>query len=253
MEHFEVPGSGLICCNSTDSHPVAFVRSPRTAACFAMCLELPVPWMHILSHHEFVFLKRHLCDGVELEMCSVFSKDLQPDFSSLQSRWYLHCHCDNSGSLQCLSSRKVLTGLFQEVLKGTFYNQLFWFYRGCVNKNLPEGLMYMGSVYIRGIHLIYIRVILDGDMKRIRKLNFGEAVYVDGLYGNFLIVICRSCNLSEIQAKVCAKRTRRLLKRAVGCCSGPKQPSKKEVVRQRELLQLMKYGLPMSQKYVKYL
>ena len=113
--------------------------------------------------------------------------------------------------------------------------------------------MYMGSVFVRGIHLIYIRVLLDGDMKKIRMQNLGEAVYVDGLYGNFLILICRSCNLSEIQAKVCARRTRRIIKRAAACCSGPKTPSRKELIRERELLRLMKYGQPTSQKFVKYL
>lgn len=249
-----MPSSGILCPSSSDSHSIAFVKSRRTAVGFAMCLELPVPWKQILSHHEFIFLKHHLCDNVELEICSVFNKNLQPDFSSLTSCWSLHCHCDDPTSLQCLSGRKVIVSLFEEILKGSAYNQMFWFYRAYVNRGMPEGLMYMGSVFFRKIHLIYIRVILDSDMKKIRKKNFGQAVYVDGNYGNFLILFCHSCtHLSEIQAKVCAKRTRRMIKLALQYCSGPKCYSKKELLRQKELERLMKYGVPISQKYVKYL
>lgn len=253
MDFWEVPSSGLICCNSSQSHHIAFIKSPRTAVCFAMCLELPIPWKQILAYHEIVFLKHHLCDGVELEMCSVFNKQLQPDFSSLTSRWSIHCHCDDSSSLQCWAGRKCITELFEELLRGTTYNQMFWFYRSYVNRGLPEGILYMGSIYFRKLHLIYIRVILDADMKRVRRLNFGDCVYIDGYYGNFLVIFCKSCNLTEIQAKVCAKRTRRFLRKAMECCTGPKHTSRREVLRQRELERLMKYGTPISQKYVKYL
>lgn len=218
-----------------------------------MCLEMPVPWKQILTYDEITFLKHHLCDSIELEMCSVFNKHLQPDFSSLTSRWSLHCHCHDSTSLQCLAGRKLIASLFEELLTGTVFNQMFWFYRQYVNRGMPEGILYMGSTYFRKLHLIYIRVILDADMKKVRKLNFGSCVYIDGYYGNFLVVFCRSCNLTEIQARVCARRTRKMIKKAIHCCSGPKHSSKREILRQRELERLMKYGVPISQKYVKYL
>ena len=253
MSDFCVPVADFECSTDTDNHCIAYLKSPKTAICFAMCLEIPIPWECILYHHEKVFLQPLLCSSVELEMCSVFNKFLQPDFTSLTSRWCVHCHCSDQHSLQCLAGRRVVVGLVEAVLKGTMYNQMFWNYRAYVNRNMPETLMYVGSVFIRRIHFVFIRVILDKDMNKIRTQNFGESFYINGLYSNFLILVCRSCNLSECQAQICARRTRRYMKRALLCCSGPKVPSKKEPFRQRELLRFLKYGEHFTYKYVKYL
>ena len=253
MERAAVPSAKFQCEPNCDSHFLAHIKCPKTAVCFAMCLELPIPWDQILYHHEKVFLQRALCGSVELEVCSVFNKMLQPDFSSLTSRWSVHCHCPDKQSLQCFAGKKVVLSFIEQILKGTMYNQMFWNYRAYVNRGMHETLIYVGSYYIRGVHYVVIRALLDSDMARIRMYNFGEAVFVNGLYGNFLILICRSCNLTELQARVCARRTRRVLKRALCCCCGPKVASKKELLRQKELARMLKYGVSLTQRYVKYL
>ena len=102
--------------------------------------------------------------------------------------------------------------------------------------------------------VIFIRILLDSDSIRIRKLNCGACVFYEGTYCNYLILLCKSCkHMSEIQARVCARRTRLVLKRASLLCDGCKGGSLKEVWRQRELLRVMKYGKNVSKSFIKFL
>ncbi|AP_000020.1 E4 ORFD [Ovine mastadenovirus A] len=253
MDNLNIKSSDYNCRSSLSNHCIGYVKSPKSATCFAMCLELPILWEFILCHHETIFLKNYLCNCVEIEMCSVYDKFLLPDYSSLAARWGLHCHCTDRQTLQCFAARRVIKALVKEVLKGTMYNQMFWDYRQFVNRGLPDTLLFVGSYYVRRVHFIVIKVILDKDVEKIRKLQFGEAAYINGLYSNFIVLICRSCNLTEIQAKICARRTRKFLLKALKCCSGPKVASKKEAQRQKDLIRLFKFGSALTQKYVKYL
>ncbi|AAK26498.1 E4 ORFD [Mastadenovirus porcusquintum] len=253
MEEWVIPTTGYECHNLRGNHGTDFITSPPSAVCFAMCLEFPVPWKQILTRHELLYLEEYLCDSIELEVSSVCTNDGQ-DCGRCIASWELHCHCPDKMSLQCLSARKVIVGLFREVLNGTCYNNMFWFYREYVNRGMPERLLYTGSVMFRGIHLIFIRILLDSDSIRIRKLNCGACVFYEGMYCNYLILMCKSCkHMSEIQARVCARRTRLVLKRASLLCDGCKGGSLKEVWRQRELLRVMKYGKNVSKSFIKFL
>lgn len=229
-------------------HDVSEVRGISSCISFTVLQEWPVYWDLILSDWEKFVMKQYMkvclcCATLDLEFNQVLRGS---------ERWILHCHCNSPGSLQCKAGGVVLANWFRMLVYGSLINCRAFWYRQIVNHNLPREVMYVGSVFIRRRHLIYIRIHLDGHAIAIlEKMSFGWSVFSYGTLNNIIIMCCNSCSdLSEIQMRCCAKRTRSLLIRAVRLLHNTTsyQPHRSifEGCRQRLLKGLMEYHRPFT-------
>ncbi len=48
------------------------------------------------------------------------------------------------------------------MIYGSLYNLRFPWYREIVNCGMPKEVLFMGSVFVRGRHIMYIRLLYDG-------------------------------------------------------------------------------------------
>ena len=235
-------------CDHADYHNVSSVRGLPCAAGFTLLQEFPVPWDMILTPEEIKILKR--CMSVCL--CPATLDLVRAQMVSGYERWILHCHCSSPGSLQCRAGGTLLAVWFRRVIYGCMFNQRFPWYRQIVNRNMPKEIMYMGSVFMRGRHLIYCRIWYDGHVGSIiPNMSFGWSALNYGLLNNMVIMCCTYCeNMSEIRMRCCARRTRRLMLKAVGiivretCDPDPICSSRTEPRRQRLLRALMERHRP---------
>lgn len=132
-------------------------------------------------------------------------------------RWMIHCHCKSPGSLQCKAGGVVLASWFKMLIYGALVNVRFPWYREVVNRNMPKEVMFVGSVYARGRHFIYIRLLYDGHAAAVlQNVSFGWSFFSYGILNNLVVLGCTYCrNLDELSMRCCARRTRRLMARAV--------------------------------------
>lgn len=251
-------------CSVSTLHPVGSVRNSRGAVCFVPCLEIVVPWRYILAHEEWIFLQHSLCGGMELEQIA-----FSPETLCGRELWNFHCHCLKKGSLECRAGQVVMRSLMREIIKGCEFNRIFWWFREAVNLASVSRVMYVGSVLFRGAHLVYMKVMYDCDLKLLRAYHWGEVIYCDGDYANYIVLVCRRCHeLSEPTARRCARRLRRWLKLAAEVIGAQRRSRKqqftegewwsrqrdaeREEERQRALQECMVLGKAVSYQQIKY-
>nr|APD78446.1 34K [Simian adenovirus 13] len=237
-------------CSSLTMHSVAVVRSLPCCAALAVLLEWPVPWDMILTNYEMNILKNFMkvcdcCASIDLRRSEVLHG---------YELWTLHCHCEKPGSLQCKAGGVLLAKWFYMLVYGALINQRFLWYREIVNFKMPKEVYYVGSSYVRGRHLIWLKVKHDiHAAAALEKISFGWGRFTYGHINNMIILCCTYCwDLSEIRVKCCARRTRRILLRTVKVIleefKAPLCCSKTEVRRQRWLRKLMVYGCAIPYK-----
>lgn len=251
-------------CSVSTLHPVGAVRNSRAAVCFVPCLEIVVPWRFILSHQEWIFLKHSLCGGLELEQIC-----FSPETLCGRELWNFHCHCLKRSSLECRAGQVVMRSLMREIIRGCEYNRIFWWFREAVNLPSVSRVMYVGSVMFRGAHLVYMKIMYDCDLKLLRMFHWGEVIYCDGDYANYIVLVCRRCHeLSEPVARRCAHRLRHWLKLAAEAIGAQRRGRKqqftegewwsrqrdaeREEERQRALQECMVLGKSVSYQRIKY-
>ncbi|BBF72846.1 E4 34K [Mastadenovirus eidoli] len=193
-------------------HLVGEVTSSPSAACFWVTCRLPIPWKLILTKFQLHLFNQlfdfcWLCAG-----CDFFGSWIVSGYES----WRIHCHCEKSGSLQCLAAAALKRQFLQEFLIGTLYNFKFPFYRRYVNSNLPtEIVRYDGSVMYQGKHLIYIQFMLQSEKaKDIYISFFKDTVHYFNPTTCTLIMLCHSCkSLTEIAVSSCMRNTKKVLRK----------------------------------------
>ncbi|SMG83460.1 E4 34K [Bottlenose dolphin adenovirus 1] len=234
---------------SGPTHPTVIVCSRPGAVPFVQFMEIPIPWQYILSHREYVFLKHHLCGGMELHSVSFRRSRILGD-----ERWITHCHCNDPTSLQCLASRTYIYQLLKEFMLGTDFNSKWMFYRERVNIGMPECLLYIGSVYFRDLHLVYIR--FSGSVEDCMGLRYTQVggiqcVYCNADYGDFYVLICKSCkNRSEGNAYVCCRYTIKWMKAALNLMKSTNlTPSGKEEERCKQYRRFFEYNIPVIKAF----
>lgn len=235
-------------CENLNMHNVSEVRGITSCISFVVLQEWPVFWDMVLTawekHVMRTFMRVCIC-------CAIIDVDPKQVLRGSE-RWTLHCHCDSPGSLQCKAGGVVLANWFKMLVYGSLINMRIPWYRAVVNRDLPKEVTYVGSVFLRGRHLIYLRVLFDGHAGALlRRMCFGWSAFSYGILNNLLILGCDFCkDLSEIQMRCCAKRTRRLLIKAVRLLdrttSYTPRRSLLETPRQRLLRGLMELHRPFT-------
>ncbi|AFD21896.1 E4 orf6 [Simian adenovirus A1139] len=235
-------------CDNFRMHNVAEVRGLPCCAGFIVLQEWPVLWDMVLTRWELYVLRTYLRVCVCCATLDVESRQLVHG----HERWILHCHCRRPGSLQCKAGAVVLTRWFKMLVYGALINQRCLWYREVVNFNLPKEVCYVGSTYVRGRHLIYVRIRYDGHVGVVlANMSFGWSVLSYGILNNLVILGCTYCkDLSEIQMRCCARRTRALMLRAVRLIGehtrSPLYRSRLEPRRQQLLRNLMLRAQPFT-------
>lgn len=227
-----------------DEHEVGRVNGCRSAVCFVPYLELPLPWDLIMTRRERHY-KEHF-----LKLCSSTMTIAYRKSSCYHGReyWDIHCHCEHPGSLQCIAGAKLLRGACRLVLRGTFYNMMFPFYRYVANYHQLRVVRYVGSVYVHGNHLIYLHMNRESDLKYIKRSWLGPYALIDCTLNTWIILKCRSCRrLTETQARVCARRTRLVIKKISEGVAKYRAKCLRinymEPLRQKMLSRLHRYGI----------
>ncbi|ALE30486.1 34K [Simian adenovirus 17] len=204
---------GVLECEHLNMHYVSEVRTIPACVPFTVLQEWPVPWDMVLTPWERFVMKHYMrvcvcCATIDVEPRQVIRG---------YERWVIHCHCKQPGSLQCKAGGVVLTNWFKMLVFGALVNVRFPWYPQVVNYELPKEVMYMGSVCVRGRHLIYLRILYDGHAAAVLEfMSFGWSVFSFGILNNMVVMGCTYCkDLTEIQVRCCARRTRRLLIKAV--------------------------------------
>lgn len=194
-------------------HDVSAVRGMAGCVGFTVFMEWPVPWDMILTSYEWHMMKTFMnvcvsCATIDLRRSSVIHGN---------EVWTIHCHCSRPGSLQCKAGGILLATWFHRVVYGASINQRCIWYREVVNYGMPKEVMYVGSVVCRGRHLIYLNVRYDVHAEIARAMvSWGWCQHAYGVMNNLIVLCCIYCaDLSEIRLRCCAKRTRRLMRRAV--------------------------------------
>ncbi|BBE38385.1 35kDa protein [Human adenovirus 4a] len=235
-------------CDTLSMHNVSSVRGLPCSAGFTALQEFPVPWDMVLTPKELRVLKTCMSVCLCCANIDLFSSQLIHG----RERWVIHCHCQDPGSLRCMAGGAVLAIWFRRIIQGCMFNQRVMWYREVVNLHMPKEIMYMGSVFWRGRHLIYIRIWYDGHVGSIvPQMSFGWSTLNYGLLNNVVVLCCTYCfDLSEIRIRCCARRTRRLMLRAIGIMRresqdpDPLSSSLTERRRQRLLRGLMRHNRP---------
>ncbi|UYL15023.1 early E4 protein [Bat mastadenovirus] len=227
-----------------DEHPIGRVKGCRFAICFVPYLEFPLPWDLFLCPRERYYLRLYF------RTCSATLTIDEHKSNCYHGHeiWDLHCHCLKPGSLQCQAGGKLLRSVARAAVRGTFYNAYFSFYRATANYHQLRAVRYVGSTFISGTHLIYLHLNRESDMKFISGSWLGPHRVVDCTLNTWIILQCKSCQLlTERQARVCARRTRRIIKR---CCEaiGRHRPKSlklnyMEPLRQKMFTRLYRYRI----------
>lgn len=227
--------------------------SVKSAACFAVLYYFHIPWTLILNK-----LGRKIFGLVEVGCYmadNVLLRPLTHEDITGSEQWVVHCHCERPGSLQCIAAGRVMCDLFEEYVFGTIYNDMFPSYRQYVNRGLPKFLHYVGSVYFRGKHFIYVAFQTRFQMQDcLKSISFGPHTCLSHSRHNMLIMCCMSCRrLTEIMACCCMRRTRLLLLKCVRHLlklGNFNARNHEEKHRQRMLDRMRKYGMPF--KFIHY-
>lgn len=193
-----------------DEHDVGRVTGSRFTVCFVPYLELPLPWDFILTDLERFYFKHFFksCGATltidERKSCCYHGQEF----------WDVHCHCEKPWSLQCQAGAKVTRGVCRLAIQGGFYNALFPFYRYVANYHQLRAVRYVGSLFVHGVHLIYLHMNRESDLKYINYNLLGPYKVIDCTLNTWLVLKCTSCKrLNERQARVCARRTRLIIKK----------------------------------------
>ncbi|ABH01062.1 E4 orf 6 [simian adenovirus 7] len=230
-------------CENMNMHSVSEVRSIPSCISFIVLQEWPVYWDCILTAWEKHVMKMYMKVCI---CCATLDLDFHQTIRGYE-RWIIHCHCNSPGSLQCRAGGAVLANWFKMAIYGSLINVRFPWYRQVVNRGLPREVLYVGSMFVRGRHLIYVKVRLDGHaVALLERMSFGWSVFSYGIMNNLIVMVCDSCrNLSEIQMRCCARRTRRLMIHAVrlldNLTSYQPHRSRTERFRQRHLRGLVEH------------
>nr|AGV40532.1 E4Orf6 34 kDa protein [Gorilla beringei graueri adenovirus 8] len=200
-------------CDTLTMHNVSYVRGLPCCVGFTLIQEWVIPWDMVLTREELLIMKKCM----KVCLCCANLDIMTSSMVHGYERWSLHCHCDSPGSLQCLAGGQVLASWFRMVLEGSLINQRCLWYREVVNQHMPKEVMYMSSVFMRGRHLIYLRIWYDGHVGAVLPaMSFGYSALHCGILNNILVLCCTYCaDLSEIRMRCCARRTRMLMLRAV--------------------------------------
>ncbi|UNB10548.1 E4 ORF5 [Human adenovirus 61] len=200
-------------CNSLTLHNVSEVRGIPSCVGFTVLQEWPIPWDMILTNYEMFILKKYMsvclcCATIDVEITQLLHG---------YERWLIHCHCQRPGSLQCMSAGMLLGRWFKMAVYGTLINKRCFWYREVVNRFMPKEIMYVGSTFVRGRHLIYVKIMYDGHAwLALEKISFGWSTFNYGILNNMLVLCCDYCkDLSEIRMRCCARRTRLLMLKVV--------------------------------------
>nr|WGN96476.1 E4 34k protein [Lemur mastadenovirus]WGN96544.1 E4 34k protein [Lemur mastadenovirus] len=204
------------CDTMPDVHTATRVRSNPEAACFVAHRELPVPWAYILTPmelHEFRLFHSHCTSALQI--------DYFCPFLTGREGFWTHCHCHTFQgrvrSLQCRAAAARARYFLKGFMEGAGYNAMFPFYRNMVNRGVPCHVRYVGSVFFRQFHYIYIHFLNLADLNYcVQQVSYGDCMVSASLMAYYLVLRCRSCvHLSDIAAKCCARHTRRLMRKTI--------------------------------------
>lgn len=231
-----------------DEHDIGRVMGTPSGVCFVPYMEFPVPWEFLFSEYECHVFK------CLFKLCSATMTIDQRHAPCYHGRemWDVHCHCESEGSLQCLASAKLVRGMCRYVIRGTAYNKMFPFYRYVANYHLQSSVRYVGSVHVNGVHLVYIHFKKESDIKYFNTSCLGPHKFIDCTLNSWLVLRCISCaRLTEMQARVCARRTRLIIKKVSKSIARHRRSERKksaninngELLRQKMLTRLHRYGI----------
>ncbi|QIZ64173.1 ORF6-like protein [Guinea pig adenovirus 1] len=212
---------GLAPPGANREHIVAEIRGVPTAASFALHGCLLVPWPALLTDYERRVFETfvYTCPMPGLVECR--RSHLVHGFE----RWTVHCHCDSANAnaslrspctLRCQSQARLVCSFFRVMLLGTAYDRVYAFYRFRANAQSCAAVYYIGSVWLRDQHLVYLYFPETRDIRRCtRGMSFGFSYTTRACVSNFVVLQCLSCaRCDEMSARVCCRRTRLLIKKA---------------------------------------
>lgn len=240
--------AGLLECEHMNMHYVSEVRSIPACISFTVLQEWPMWWDMILTDWEKHVVKMYMRVCV---CCATIDVEFKQALRGFE-RWFIHCHCKKPGSLQCKAGGVVLANWFKMLIYGSLFNLRFPWYRQIVNFSMPKEVLFVGSVFVRGRHFVYIRLLYDGHAAAVlERVSFGWSCFSYGILNNLVILACTYCkNLDELSVRCCARRTRRLMVKAVKVLSNltvrPLLRSSVEVRRQGLLRDLTEHCRPFS-------
>lgn len=207
-------------------------------ACFKLCLELPVPWHLIFTHHERLLLRDGICRcGLDATFRNLGC--LCPSYE-----WITHCHCSKPNSLECLAAAQYVRLLGKEIMAGCRFNELYHWFREIVNYDQNDTVLYAGSYVVRGVHYAFFKSRATEESLRpvVEKLG-GEVVKTS--ISQFIVKQCRVCCLQgdERQIQACAYSLRGYLKIVNRMLNpGPNLPSGREPGRIIKLKRFILHG-----------
>lgn len=235
-------------CDNTAAHIIGCVVLPRSASCFSdLQDEFPIPMLYILDHFSRVLL-------AHTGLCSTPLRApfrVQPTVCG-DGIFYLHCHCDDPGSLRCISGRHILIAFIREVVTGTVYNTHFPWYRQIVNWHAHEFFRYEGSIIYQAVHYIYYRarsanllhsIVTGLHARHISNFIWGAQNNVFSGAG-WIILPCHSCDLTEAAARRCADKAKKFYKRCLQAAglSVPGSACEDEIRRQQHIRRAIRGG-----------
>lgn len=193
-------------CSEGSAHVVATVRSVPGLINFILNLEMPVPINRLFNHHE-----KWILQFISYCSCPLMLLNPQRKFVGGHERWAIHCHCKDPYSLQCLCAAVVMQKAISLYVYGAGFNSKFLFYREICNYNCSNMFGYVGSVYFRKFHYIYLKIKDDEMYVHLRKkMLFGNHVCTSTIFGNYIILICKNCkSLSPAAVQACARKVRK--------------------------------------------
>lgn len=205
---------------------------------FKLCLELPVPWIDILDHHERLLLKDSVCQsGYDATFRNLGC--LCPNYS-----WMTHCHCSKPDSLECRAGMQYVCLLGKEIVDGCKFNEMYWWYRELVNYDQSETVLYVGSYVVRGVHYAIFKS-KGGETALAPALEKLGGSFLKGNIGSYVVRQCRTCYLQadDRQVQACAYSMRGYLKSMNRMMNpGSNLPSGREPGRNIKLKRFIQHG-----------
>lgn len=190
--------SDFKCQADGNYHLVCSVKTFANFAPFFCAPDLPVPWHWLLDYNLRRMMQRFYCTS-----CLYVGQ-----LNGHMSQALLPVHADSGEeSLEFRASLVVLKSALQQFVNGSGFNAKYMWYREVANNDVTDSLRYVGSVWIMGLHVIYIKMDSLSLYNLFSCLNFGDDKYVVRCPANCYIVMrCRNCKkLSEAVVMNCAK------------------------------------------------
>lgn len=229
--------SDFKCRANGQYHLVCSVKSFPSFAPFYCAPDLPVPWHWLLDYNMRRMFEKFFCAS-----CLYFGQ-----LNGHMSQALLPVHADRGEeSLQFRASLVVLKDALQHFVNGSGFNKKYIWYREVVNNGLTDSLKYMGSVWVKGLHVMYVKMDSLSLFHLFSCLDFGDDMYaVRGPANCYLVMRCRTCcMLSESQVMICAERVNRVLNKLTLFAMKRKMVMRRgrEIREARQVYRQLRYG-----------